>query len=98
MSIRSLVAVAAVVWAVAAVVAVFVGLPVLLTVEGIDVNASVIIGGLAAVGTVGTLVWAVVNGLELRRQADADRRQAAAVRHEANIEERLDQARRVCGW
>lgn len=98
MSIRSLVTVAVVVWALAVLIAVFLGLPRLLTVEGIDINAGLIISGVAAVGTVGTLAWAVVNGLELRRHADADRREAEAIRNEANIEKRLDQARRVCGW
>lgn len=63
----------------------------LLTVEGVNVDASLVVSVIAAIGTVGTLVWAVFNGLELRRQADADRRQAL-------IEKRLDQARRVCGW
>jgi hypothetical protein len=59
--IRPLVTVAVVVWAVAAVVGVFLGLPMLLTVKGIDVNAGLIISGAAAVGTVGTLIWAVLN-------------------------------------
>jgi hypothetical protein len=56
-SIRPLVTVAVVVWAVAALVGVFFGLPMLL----IDVNAGLIISGAAGVGTVGTLIWAVLN-------------------------------------
>jgi hypothetical protein len=82
---------AVVVAAIAVLVGVFVGIPLLLTAEGIDVNAGLIIGGAAALGTVGTLFWAVFNGLELRRQADGDRRQA-------NAEKVLDQARRVSAW
>ncbi len=97
-SIRSLVTVAAVVWAVAVLIAVLLGLPMLLTVEGIDIDAGLVISGVAAVGTVGTLTWAVVNGLELRGRADADRREAALIRNETNIEKRLDQARRVSSW
>jgi len=53
---------------------------------------------LAAVGTVGTLAWAVANGLSLTKRAVADRRQADEIRNQANIEKRLDEARRVCGW
>ena len=98
MSTRYLLPVAIIVCSVAVLIAMFVGLPMLLTAEGVNVNGGLIISGFAAVGTVGTLIWAVVNGVELRRQADADRRQAAAIRNEANIEKRLDQARRVCGW
>jgi hypothetical protein len=88
---RSLFTAAAIVGAIAVLVAVFLDLPMLLTAEGIDVNAGLIISAVAAVGTVGTLLWAVVNGLELRRQADADRREATA-------EKQMEQARRVCGW
>ncbi len=88
---RSLVAIAVGVWSVAVLLGMFVGLPTLLTLNGIGVNAGLIIEGATAVGTVGTLIWAVVNGLNLRRQADYDRRQA-------DVERRLDQARRVCGW
>jgi len=94
----SLFTAAAIVGAIAVLAAVFLDLPILLTAGGIDVNAGLIISGAAAVGTVGTLLWAVFNGLELRRQTDADRREATAIRHEANAEKQVEQARRVCGW
>lgn len=86
------------VWSVAATVAVFVGLPALLTADGVEVNATLIVMTFSAIGTVGALIWAVVNGLQLRREAEADRRKTEATEAAAVAEKRIDQARRVCGW
>jgi hypothetical protein len=78
---------AIIVTSVAVLVGVFLGLPMLLTDEGVHVDANLVVNaftafatGVAAVGTVGTLAWAVLNGLQLRSQADADRRRAEANR------------------
>lgn len=95
---RPLFTVAAVVAFVATLVGIFIDIPMLLADEGINVNAQLIITGVAALGTVGTLTWAVINGLDLRRRADDDRREAARVRDAENIEKRLDQARRISVW
>lgn len=88
---NSLFGAAAIVGAIAVLVAMFLDLPMLLTAEDVNVNAGLIISAIAAIGTVGTLLWAVLNGLAVRREADADRRAATA-------EKQLEQARRVCGW
>ncbi|OBK39823.1 hypothetical protein A5658_02970 [Mycobacterium sp. 1245111.1] len=90
--------VAVVVAIVATLVGIFVDIPILLADEGININGQLIITGIAAFGTVGTLTWAVINGLDLRRRADVDRREADRVRDEANIEKKLDQARRISAW
>lgn len=87
-----------VVWSVAVAVALFVGLPALLTAAGVEINATLIVMTLSAIGTVGALIWAVLNGLRLRREAATDRRKAEATEAAAVAQQRIDQARRVCGW
>lgn len=98
MSDRVLFTVATVVALVATLVGVLLDVPLYLADQGVNVNAQLIITGIAAFGTVGTLTWAVINGLDLRRRADADSREADRVRDEANIEKRLGQARRISAW
>lgn len=95
---RLLFTVATVVVLFATVVGVLLDVPLYLTDQGINVNTALIISGIAAVGTVGTLTWAVINGLDLRRRADDDRREAGRVRDAETIEKQLDQARRVSAW
>lgn len=87
-----------VIGSIAAAVAIFVGLPALLTMAEVEINAALIVSTLSAIGTVGALIWAVLNGLQLRREAEADRRKAEATDAAAVAEKRIDQARRVCGW
>lgn len=98
MSGQSLLKLVIVVWSIAIAVAVLVGLPALLTAADVAINAALIVSTLSAIGTVGALIWAVLNGLQLRREADADRRKAKATEAAALAEKRIDQARRVCGW
>jgi hypothetical protein len=76
MADRSLLIAVILVSPVAVLVGVFLGLPMLFADEGVHVDSGLIVNaftafatGVAAVGTVATLIWAVVNGLEPRRQA-----------------------------
>jgi hypothetical protein len=83
-SIRSLVTIAVVVWSVAALVAVFLGLPMLLTVEGVDLDAGLIVNALVALGTfgaAGAAVWVAISGRrQLKDERDAaDHAQARLV-------------------
>lgn len=88
MSIRTLVTVAAVVWAIAVLVSVFVGLPTLLTISGVNVNFSLIVNALAALGSVSAAVVALWIATSDRRdrqkeREEADRKQAGLVRIKA---------------
>jgi hypothetical protein len=72
-SIRSLVAVAVVVWSVAVLVAVFLGLPMLLMVVGVDVDAGLIVNALVAIGTFSAAAAAVWVATSDRRERKEER-------------------------
>jgi hypothetical protein len=82
-SIRSLVAAAVVVWTVALLVAVLLGLPMLLTVEGVHVDAGLIVNALvaAAFSAAAAAVWVATSDRRVRkRERDAkDQAQAKLV-------------------
>jgi hypothetical protein len=84
MSLRSLWTVALIVWAVAAVVGVLFGLPLLFTIVGFHVDAGLIVNALVAVGTFGAAaaaVWVAISGRrQLKDERDAaDHAQARLV-------------------
>jgi hypothetical protein len=73
---RSLVTVAAVVWSAAVLVAVLLGVPTLLTVMGVHVDAGLIVNALVALGTfsaAGAAVWIATSDRRQRmKERDAD--------------------------
>lgn len=75
-SVRSLVTAAVVVWSVAVLVAVLLGLPMLLTVTGVHVDAGLIVNALVALGTfsaAGAAVWIATSDRRDRmKERDAD--------------------------
>jgi hypothetical protein len=100
-SIRSLVTVAVVVWSIAVLVAVFLGLPMLLTVEGVHVEAGLVVNALAAgialsaaviaFQSVGRQIKANAEDVnrQINAQADAVAAQIAADRSERKRAERI---------
>lgn len=69
---RSLATIALIVWSAAALVALILGLPTLLTMEGVHVDAGLIVGALAVIGAftaAGTAAWVATS--ERRRSAKA---------------------------
>jgi hypothetical protein len=85
MSNRDLTTFAVIVWAIAVLVAVSIGVPMLLTLGGVHVDAGLIVNGLAAIGAfsaAGAAVWVATSDRRERIQErdEAHRMQAALVR------------------
>ncbi|WP_156763350.1 hypothetical protein [Mycobacterium scrofulaceum] len=74
---RSLIAAATIVWSVAVLVAVLFGLPALLTMAGVRVDAGLIVNGLAAIGAFSAAGVAVWVATEDRRERKREREAAA---------------------
>jgi hypothetical protein len=71
---RSLVTAAVIVFLAAVLVGVFLGLPTLLMVMGVDINAGLIVNALAAIGALSAAVAAVWIATSDRRQREQERR------------------------
>lgn len=61
-------------------------------------KAATIIDTAAALATIGTLIWAVWNGLDLLAQAQEDRRKANKEREQHDWQRRREQPRKVAAW
>jgi hypothetical protein len=83
MSLRSLWTVALIVWAIAAAVGVFIGLPLLFTIVGFHIDAGLIVNALVAVGTFGAAAAAVWIATSDRRERTDER--AAADHAQARL-------------
>jgi hypothetical protein len=84
MSNRDLTTIAVIVWAIAALVAAVIGIPMLLTLGGVHVDAGLIVNGLAAIGAfsaAGAAVWVATSDrrVRIRERDEANRVQAALV-------------------